>query len=144
MKSKSSIFILIAVAVILVVGLAYLFGNKGASSSSQQTGLVSTTTGSAAGLAATTTATTGTDTGDQVVTLLRSLSSITLDDSVFHNPSFALLSDLSIALPPVTNQGRRNPFAPVGNDSGVPVTSAQGGVATTGSPSSTAGNTQGQ
>lgn len=55
-------------------------------------------------------------TGNQVVTILRSLSVIKLDDSVFRNPAFGLLTDLSISLPPVTNQGRRNPFAPLGVD----------------------------
>lgn len=60
-------------------------------------------------------------TGNQVVTILRNLSAIKLDDSVFRNPAFALLTDISISLPPVTNQGRRNPFAPVGTDTSITV-----------------------
>ena len=112
MKSNSSIFILI-VTVLLVVGvLAYFFLHKSTPTSTTP-GLVSTNTGTTSTVP---TASASGSTGDQVVSLLRNLSVIQLDDSVLQNPSFALLQDLSIQLPPITNQGRRNPFAPVGTD----------------------------
>lgn len=116
MKSKSSTFILIVVILLVVGGLAYFFLIKGDSGNADQpTGLVSTNTGKQTGIAV---ATTG-KTGDQVVSLLRNLSTIQLSDALFQNPSFAYLEDISITLPPVTNQGRRNPFAAVGGDNPV-------------------------
>jgi hypothetical protein len=53
------------------------------------------------------------------VSLLRNLSTIQLSDAIFQNPSFALLKDINITFPAVTNQGRRNPFAVVGGDNAV-------------------------
>lgn len=50
--------------------------------------------------------------GNQVVTLLRNLSTITLDDAVFRNPGFNRLQNQTIGLPVPASQGRRNPFAP--------------------------------
>jgi hypothetical protein len=97
--------------------------NKSGGTSSSTTGLVSANTGTAQGLQNTT----GDQntTGSQVVTILRNLSVIKLDDSVFRNPAFALLTDISISLPLVTDQGRRNPFAAVGTDTpATPTTSA--------------------
>lgn len=122
MKSKSSTFILIVVILLIVGGLVYFFVIKGDSSTATPaTGLVSTNTGKSTGIAV---ATTGGGTGDQVVSLLRNLSVIQLSDAIFQNPSFSMLQDISIGLPPVTNQGRRNPFAVVGGDNAAfPVTS---------------------
>ncbi len=124
MKSKSSTFILIIVVLLVVGGLVYFFVIKGkdggapASESLATGGLVSTNTGRTTGAAV---ATTGTaNPGDQVVALLRNLSTIQLSDAVFVNPSFSQLRDISIVLPPVTNQGRRNPFAPIGGENVAP------------------------
>jgi hypothetical protein len=119
MKSKSSTFILILVVLLVVAVLVYFFviKGKGTPSSTNQTGLVSTNTGTAQGLQG---GTATSETGSQVVVLLRNLTAIKLDDSVFRNPSFALLTDLSVSLPPVSNPGRRNPFAPIGLDAPVP------------------------
>ncbi len=114
MKSKSSIFIL-GIIILAIIGAGVYFFVIKKSAPAQTTGLVSTNTGTAQGLQ---NAVPGQDTtGSQVVTILRNLSVIKLDDSVFRNPAFALLTDISISLPPITNQGRRNPFAPVGADS---------------------------
>lgn len=113
MKSKSSMFIL-GVLILAIVGAGVYFFVIKKSGGTAATGLVSSNTGAAQGLQNTVT---GQDTtGSQVVTILRNLSVIKLDDSVFRNPAFALLTDISISLPPITNQGRRNPFAPVGVD----------------------------
>ena len=116
MKSKSSTLILILAAVLVVGILVYFFviRSSGSSSASTDAGLVSTNTGAAS--AVPTAATSAGNPGDQVVALLRNLTAISLSDAVFQNPSFAMLTDLSIALPPATNPGRRNPFAPVGTD----------------------------
>ncbi len=116
MKSKSSLFIIIIVAFLVIVGLIYFFTRKNNSpitTAAPVGGLVSTNTGKNTG---NTVATTGNTTGDQVVSLLRNLSIIQLNDTIFQNPSFVMLQDISITLPPVTNQGRRNPFGVVGSD----------------------------
>lgn len=116
MKSKSTMFILIVVILLVVGALVYFFVLKEPSNPETiaTSGLVSTNTGQSTG---STSATTGSnDAGNQVVVLLRNLSTIRLDDAIFKTPGFALLRDISINLPPVTNQGRRNPFAPVGGD----------------------------
>ena len=127
MKSKSNTFILGIVILVVVGALIYFFGFRGNTGQAADAGLVSTNTGNAAGLASATSGS-GSAAGEQVVVLLRNLSAIKLDDAVFRNPSFVLLQDTSVQLPPITNQGRRNPFASVGVDANapslVPVTSA--------------------
>ena len=130
MKSKSSTFILIVVILLVVGGLVYFFVIKGDSGSSTPTaGLVSSNTGKATGVAV---ASTGGGTGDQVVSLLRNLSVIQLSDAIFQNPSFGMLQDISITLPPVTNQGRRNPFAVVsGDNAALPVNTGTASVSGT-------------
>lgn len=55
------------------------------------------------------------ETGSEIIILLRNLSSIVLDDSIFSNPSFTRLKNQVVGLPVITVQGRRNPFAPSGN-----------------------------
>lgn len=53
---------------------------------------------------------------EEFLTLLLSVKSIKLDDSIFTDPAFASLSDSTIVLTPDGNEGRPNPFAPFGND----------------------------
>lgn len=48
--------------------------------------------------------------------LLLSVKNIKLDDSIFTNPAFLSLIDSSIVLTPSGDEGRPNPFAPLGTD----------------------------
>ena len=136
MKSKSSTYIIIVVVLIVIAILVYFFAVKGSSSSSNTSkpGLVSTTAGSIPTSSNTgangipTSATNVVTPGGQVVVLLRNLSVIRLDDTVFTNPSFGLLEDLSVQLPQVTSQGRRNPFASVGSSAPMTATPASSTV----------------
>lgn len=48
------------------------------------------------------------------LTVLLSVKSIKLDDSIFSDQSFANLQDSSIFLTPPGDEGRANPFAPIG------------------------------
>ena len=114
MKSKAFIFI-IAILVVVAVAAYFVVGNKKPAPAA--TGLVSQTTGASQGLQNQTNAS-ATQTGNQVVTILRNLSVIGLDDAVFKNPAFGYLADISIVLPPSTTPGRRNPFAAIGSDAG--------------------------
>lgn len=114
MKSQSSM-VIILVVLLVISGLVYVFVIRKPSTDTTQSGLVSTTTGGAQGLQNQASSST---TGSQVVQILRNLSVIKLDDRVFKNPAFAMLVDLSTAIPAATNPGRRNPFAPIGADGG--------------------------
>ena len=53
---------------------------------------------------------------NEFLTLLLSVQSIKLDDSLFAKPAFTTLQDLSRPINPDTNPGRKNPFAPLGAD----------------------------
>lgn len=67
--------------------------------------------------------------------LLLNVKSITLQDSIFSDPAFISLKDSSIELVPDGNEGRPNPFAPIGSDvvpvTITPTTPATGGNTTT-------------
>lgn len=119
MKSTSNILLWIGLAVVIVAALVYFFARSGsAPAASNNATLVSTSTGTAQGLQSQAAAngSAKNPSGDQIVALLRNVSSIQLNDSLFQSPAFATLTDLSIALPAVTSQGRRNPFAAAGTD----------------------------
>ena len=53
------------------------------------------------------------------LTLLLNVKNIKLDDTIFSDPAFNSLHDSSITLTPDGTEGRPNPFAQFGNDSGV-------------------------
>ena len=48
--------------------------------------------------------------------LLLSVKNITLSDAILSDPAFLSLADSSIELIPEGNEGRPNPFAPIGSD----------------------------
>lgn len=52
----------------------------------------------------------------EFLTILLNIKSLKLDDSIFSDPVFNSLIDSSIVLVPDGNEGRPNPFAPVGFD----------------------------
>lgn len=56
------------------------------------------------------------NTSDSLLRILNNLQSLELNDSIFFNPAFDELRDISIPLVKEGNAGRRNPFAPIGND----------------------------
>lgn len=57
----------------------------------------------------------GNQKGREILTLLADLKKITLDESVFSDPVFRSLKDISVELIPEP-KGRPNPFAPLGKD----------------------------
>ncbi len=89
--------ILIGIVVVIVLFLLYSFFFKG--SSSEQL-LTSETATSTAG-------------GEDLLSLLLELKSITLTTEIFSDPVFTTLQDFSVELAPQPI-GRRNPFAPIG------------------------------
>ena len=59
--------------------------------------------------------------------LLLSVTSIKLDDAIFSDSAFQSLNDSSITLVPDGNEGRINPFAPIGVDAVAPPSNAGSG-----------------
>ena len=116
----------IAVGVVVIIVVIGSLGKGGDEPSSGS--LVSTTTGGNPA----TPPLAGSVPESQTITLLKNLSTLRLSGNVFSNPVFRSLSDISIVLPQVTNQGRRNPFAPLGSDGGTvtPVVPTDGGTHT--------------
>lgn len=104
-SSKKTIIIIVVVAVVLI-GAYFVFSAKNEGNSS----LVATKTSALSKEEETTNA--------EFLRLLRALKGVTLKDSeLISNPAFANLHDYGVTLTP-ENAGRRNPFAPLGNDAG--------------------------
>ena len=73
------------------------------------------------------------------LSVLLNVKNIKLDDTIFLNNAFLNLHDSSITLTPVVDEGRSNPFAPIGSDPVValPATSVASDSAMTNSDNST-------
>lgn len=48
--------------------------------------------------------------------ILLNIKNLKLDDSIFQDPAFISLTDSTMVLVPDGNEGRPNPFAPIGSD----------------------------
>lgn len=55
----------------------------------------------------------------EILATLGNLRTIKLDNSIFSDPLFISLSDFGVNIPPAA-AGRRNPFAPVGQNGPTP------------------------
>ncbi len=128
--------ILIAVVLLGIIfgGVAYSKKKNAAS----QTGLVSATTGASAsgipdGQA--------TDVSNQFLQLLLNMQNIDLDQTIFEDPAFQNLKDFSVTIVPRGNEGRSNPFAPVGQEGAAASVAASQASAITGANSATGVNT---
>ena len=109
---------MVVVAVVLV--LVYVFFIKKAPESAP---LTSSSGVPATGDVSTTTPSDGTaDISSGFISLLLSVKSIKLDDSILKDQSFLSLRDSSITLVQDGNEGRPNPFAPIGSESITPPT----------------------
>ena len=131
--------IIIAVVALIALVLIYFFFIK-KSSDVPLTSSTGSPNVSAAGTD--TSANPTTDVNKDFVSILLSVNSIKLNDSIFQNQAFISLRDSSITLIQVGDEGRINPFAPIGVDTTnlptdqglVPVinpTTAETGVVTT-------------
>jgi len=58
-----------------------------------------------------------TEMGSEFLAIFLNIKNIKLNDSIFSEPAFSLLKDSSITLVPDGNEGRTNPFAPIGSES---------------------------
>lgn len=80
----------------------------------------------------------GSTVGQEFLSTLLNTRNIKLDDAVFNSPAFGRLQDYTITLTPEGNEGRENPFAPLGAEfapieSAEPVIDNTGLIFTTGS-----------
>lgn len=117
--------------VISVVILGVMFGGYSMYKKKQvtepTTGLVSTT-GATNPVAANDQAL---DVSNQFLQLLLNMQNIKLDQTIFQDPTFQGLKDFSVTIVPRGNEGRANPFAPVGQDGlQIPVTTTGPAAAT--------------
>jgi hypothetical protein len=110
MIKKIIIFIVIIVA---LVGGYFLIGG-----SEEPVGVVSLTESSNTNTNINTNNPSG-----EFLTLLLNVKNIKLDDSIFKEKAFLKLRDSSIVLVPEGNEGRVNPFAPIGQDAPAPSSS---------------------
>ena len=118
-----NLIIFSVIFILLVVGYVVFFrgGSQPALTTTTGTPLPSTTT------------TTGVNVGQEFLTTLLNLKNIQLDDSVFNDPAFSKLQDYTITLVPEGNEGRVNPFAPIGTDFSATTVSATSATSTTSS-----------
>jgi hypothetical protein len=106
--------IIIGVVVIAVLVLVYIFFIK---KSSTETGLTSSSGDSVVAEVPGASSTNAEEVGKDFITVLLSVKSINLDDSIFKDKAFMSLNDSSITLIQVGDEGRPNPFAPIGSES---------------------------
>ena len=108
---KNLIIIIVAVVALLVLYVIFVKPDDSGSSSA----LTSSNTGSSP-LQSQASQRSASSTSDSLLRILNNLQGLELNDSIFFNPAFDELSDISIPLVKEGNAGRRNPFAPIGND----------------------------
>lgn len=116
-KTLKKIIIVLVVLVLIGVGASFFAGDT----SSNQNPLQSVMTGGT-GAPLTQNATTNQNSADteeinrEFVATLLNLQAINLNDDIFSQPAFTVLVDNSVRLNQPGNQGRPNPFAPIGSD----------------------------
>jgi hypothetical protein len=109
MKNGSQTIFMVIGALVVVGALGYfIFGT----SEKEPEGLVSQATGGAATPLVTNLQSDSAVARDELLMLLQSVSRVSLDTSLLDSQSFQRLKDIGILLPPVSSQGRSNPFAP--------------------------------
>lgn len=128
------IIIIILIVVAGILGYTLLGGQKLSSPEASDT-LTSIITGEPQAPTATLSEQTSEDIGQQFVALLLSIQSINLDPTLFSDPAFISLQDFSSPINQPGNEGRPNPFAPIGGQQVV----IQNSPTTTTGPISTSG-----
>lgn len=105
------------IVILIVIGAALYFGAQffTKDNAAPTSGLVSS---NGDGTLATDVTPGSEDIGGEFVTLLLNMKTIKLDEGFFQSSSFKALQDFSTAIQPENNQGRINPFAPIGQDGG--------------------------
>jgi hypothetical protein len=114
-----NIIIIVAVIALGVVGYKVFFSSKSTSTGALQTTAgVGTPTAGGAVTASADGSVSGDALGHDFLVLLLSVRSIHIDSSLFKDKAFLVLQDFNRKIPPDTDPGRVNPFAPIGTDGG--------------------------
>jgi hypothetical protein len=126
MKKK---LLFIILGIIVVIAIAVVLSGKKDSTSAQQSAspLVSTETGQSAALPANASA--QAQQSDDLVALLRSVTTLTINPVIFSNPVYKALGTDTLILPEPITRGRVNPFAAIGTTT--PATPVGGAAAVT-------------
>ncbi len=106
-----NIIIFSAIALLAVIAY-FVFFKK----TPQQVVTTSTTPNINTALPASSTQSTSPVVGGEFLSLLLSIKTIKIDEGIFSSPAFSHLNDSSIRLVSEGNEGRINPFAPIGSD----------------------------
>ncbi len=114
MSSKIKNIIIFAVIIIVVIAAYFFFTNK-------KTPALPSLSGSAGAPIENTPAVSDQNaidatSGQEFLATLLSIKNITLNDHIFSDPAFKTLNDSTKELVPEGNEGRPNPFAPIGTD----------------------------
>lgn len=115
MKKSTIKNILIIGGIIIVLLVLYVVFLK-PSPADTQSGTLRSSTGATQPAATTSGTTQASGSTAELLSILTSLQSLELNDSILFNPAFDALQDISMPLMREGNQGRRNPFAPLGSD----------------------------
>lgn len=108
------ILAILGVLIIAVIAYAVISGRGGGQAGSGSSSLVSQSGESTVPARQQASSADVQEFSNELLVLLTSLESISLDDSIFFNPAFEALRDITIPLLREGNEGRPNPFAPVG------------------------------
>lgn len=122
-KALKIILIILVIGVLAFVGLTLFSDSQSTNTGSGSgTGLRSVTTSQSVSTAGQNTVTANPtlmnteDINREFVSMLLNLEAIRLNDDIFSEPAFRVLRDNSIRLNQPGNEGRPNPFAPIGID----------------------------
>ena len=114
MKAKIKNLIIFVVIGALMLGAYFFFIKKAPEEPNLATSESSpTTTATTGGVSS---GTLDTQLSKDFLSVLLSIKSISLDDSIFADVAFQSLKDSTIVLLPDGSEGRPNPFAPIGTD----------------------------
>ncbi|MES2315608.1 MAG: hypothetical protein V4486_02630 [Patescibacteria group bacterium] len=117
MPNLKNIIIFIAIGAALVLGYVFFIRKP-----PEDSNLLTTTTSATPIDASIPGASPDLTVGQDFLNLLLNVKNIKLDESLFADPAFATLRDSSIVLVQEGNEGRANPFAPIGSDPTAPAT----------------------
>ncbi len=114
MSKKVKVFAIVVLILAFIIGAVSYFGDSSSSTTSVDNALNSSVS-KAGGL---TSDSTVSEPVSEFATLLSTINGISIDTDLFNDPAYRALRDYPITLGSDI-QGRPNPFAPVGNDSGL-------------------------
>ena len=117
-KTLKKIIIILVVLILIVIGASFFSGEGGGTENPLQS-LGTGTTGSPLATTGTTVTAGNTNTAEinrEFISILLNLESIDLNDDIFSEPAFIALVDNTVRLNQPGNEGRPNPFAPIGVD----------------------------